>query len=178
MPVEHTISNNLASWTYHVPEGWQPYWVCSVTCPPGAALDQPMGPKTVDKADEIRFRPVDEPTSGGYSLRVRILENTFTDVHQTVATKIVGFRDSPTVAGFHIIRRTARSVYFDYRDETSNYHRFNFFQWFAVPDQTNATLEMSVSGRAVDVPGLKALFNRFADNTTGMPPPDKSGTGE
>ena len=121
----------------------------------------------IDKADEIRFRPADEPTIGGYSLRVRILDNTFVDVHQTVATKIVGFRDSSEVAGFHIIDRTQRSVYFDYRDKTSDYHRFNFFQWFAVPGQTNATLEMSVSGRKVDVPGLKALFDRFADNVVG-----------
>ncbi len=169
----HEISNDLARWTYHVPEGWQAFWVCSVTCPDGHFVDQPMAPKAVDHADEVRFRPADEPTIGGYSLRVRILDNTFVDVHQTVATKIVGFRDSSEVAGFHIIHRTLRSVYFDYRDQTSDYHRFNFFQWFAVPGQTNATLEMSVSGRAVDVPGLKALFDRFADNTVGTPAPAK-----
>ena len=45
------------------------------------------------------------------------------------------------------------------------------FQWFALPGQTNATLEMSVSGRRVDVPGLKSLFHRFADNAVGTPPP-------
>ncbi len=167
----HTISNDLAHWAYHVPQGWQAYWVCSVGCPPGHFLDEPMADQAIAKADEIRFRPADEPTTGGYSLRVRILDNTFVDVHQTVATKIVGFRDSSEVAGFHIIDRTQRSVYFDYRDKTSDYHRFNFFQWFAVPGQTNATLEMSVSGRKVDVPGLRALFDRFADNAVGEPGP-------
>src|SRR5580765_4180777 len=25
LPVSHTISNDLATWTYHVPEGWQAY---------------------------------------------------------------------------------------------------------------------------------------------------------
>jgi uncharacterized membrane protein len=173
----HTITNDLARWTYHVPQGWQAYWVCSIpsSCPPDAYLDKPMAPGTVNHAQEVRFRPPGEPVSGGFSLRVRILDNTFVDVHQTVATKVVGFRDSSAVAEFHIIHRDARSVYFDYRDRDSNYHRFNYFQWFAIPDQTNATLEMSVSGRTRDVPGLKALFDRFADNVTGTPPPGRSG---
>jgi hypothetical protein len=62
-------------------------------------------------------------------------------------------------------------VFFQYRDASTNYHRFNYFQWFAIPGQTNATLEMSVSGRRVDRPGLLWLFNRFADNVTGQAPP-------
>jgi len=176
LPVVHTISNDLARWTYHVPLDWQAYWVCSTpsSCPPDAFTDKPMATKVVDRAQEVRFRPPDEPKSGGYSLRVRVLDNTFVDVHQIVGTKIIGFRDSPEVADFNVIHRDNRSVYFEYRDAASNLHRYNFFQWFAVPDQTNATLEMSVSGRARDVPGLKALFNRFADNVMGtVPPPPK-----
>jgi hypothetical protein len=120
---------------------------------------------------------VHEPKGGGYSLRVRILDNTFVDVHQTVGTKITGFRDSSEVADFNVIHKDDHSVYFEYRDAVSNLHRFNFFQWFAVPGHTNATLEMSVSGREKDVAGLKALFDRFADNAMGTeppPPPKKS----
>ena len=130
----HTFTNDLAQWTYHVPQGWQAYGVCGAARRVHALSTTPRwATGQVDKADEIRFRPADEPTVGGYSLRVRILDNTFVDVHQTVATKIVGFRDSSEVADFNIIDRTQRSVYFDYRDKTSDYHRFNFFQWFAVP---------------------------------------------
>jgi hypothetical protein len=172
----HTISNHLAVWSYHVPLDWQAYWVCSSpgSCPPDAYLDKPMAADVVNKAQEIRFRPPEEQTTGGYSLRVRILDNTLNDVHQQVGTKIIGFRDSPEVADSKVIRRNDHSVYFEYRDETSNLHRFNYFQWFAVPGQTNATLEMSVSGREVDVPGLKALFDRFADNVMGsLPEPSK-----
>jgi hypothetical protein len=175
LPVVHTLTNELAQWTYHAPEGWQPYWVCSQlgSCPPQAYLDKPMAPGVVDHAQEVRFRPVGEPVAGGYSLRVRILDNTLNDLHQTVATKIVGFQDSSDVVGFHIIHRDDRSVYFAYRDKNSNFHRFNFFQWFAIPGATNATLEMSVSGRLQDVAGLRALFDRFADNVTGTTPPAK-----
>jgi len=173
---QHTITNELAQWSYHVPPSWQPYWVCSSVgnCPPNVGTDDPMAAEQVDKAQEVRFRPGDEPTVGGYSLRVRVLDNGFSDVHGTVATKVVGFRDSSDVADFHVLHRTDHSVYFEYRDATTNYHRFNFFQWFAVPGQTNATLEMSVSGRKQDVPGLKALFDRFADNATGTLPPPPS----
>lgn len=167
----HTMSNDLARWTYHVPFGWQAYWVCSSACPANAYPDKPMAAGVVNKAQEVRFRPPKEPTVGGYSLRVRVLDNTFTDVHQTVATKIVGFRDSSEVAEFKVIRKNDHSVYFEYRDAGSNLHRFNYFQWFAVPGQSNATLEMSVSGRETDVAGLRALFNRFADNLTGALPP-------
>jgi len=165
LPNVHVVSNALAHWTYHVPLGWEPYWVCSTasSCPAGAYTDKPMPAGAVNKAQEVRFRPPSEPTSGGYSLRVRILDNTFVDVHQTVGTKIIGFRDSSQIAEFHILHKDDHSVYFEYRDAASNYHRFNYFQWFSVPGQTNATLEMSVSGRLRDVPGLKALFDRFAE---------------
>ncbi|HEY3528813.1 MAG TPA: hypothetical protein VGK78_06660 [Nocardioides sp.] len=170
---KHVMSNELARWSYHVPLGWRPYWVCSTpsSCPAGAYTDKPMALSAVNKAQEVRFRPPDEPKTGGYSLRVRILDNTFVDVHQTVGTKITGFRDSSQIAEFHILHKDTHSVYFEYRDAPSNLHRFNYFQWFAVPGHTNATLEMSVSGRSVDVPGLKALFNRFADNLLGTVPP-------
>jgi hypothetical protein len=129
-----------------------------------------MAAAKVDRVREVRFRPAGEPTSGGYSLRVRVLDNNFVDVHQTVGTKIIGFRDSPEVAEFHVSHRSESSVYFDYRDAQVNTHRFNYFQWWAVPGQSNATLEMSVSGRARDVPGLKNLFDRFADNVEGSLP--------
>src|SRR4051812_588352 len=49
IPDTHTIGNDLARWTYHVPQGWEAFWVCSVpaTCPPGTFLDTPMAPKTI-----------------------------------------------------------------------------------------------------------------------------------
>jgi hypothetical protein len=172
LPTVHTVANELAHWTYHVPLGWRPYWVCSTpsSCPPDAYQDKPMAAKVVDRAQEVRFRPPGEPPTGGYSLRVRILNNTLWDVHQIVGTKITGFRDSSEIADFNVLHKDDHSVRFEYRSAASNLHRFNYFQWFAVPDQPNATLEMSVSGRERDVAGLKWLFNRFADNVMGSLP--------
>ena len=169
----HTVSNDLASWTYHVPQGWQAYAVCGPgdNCPPSLTVDTPLSPQQVDHQLEVRFRPAGEPVIGGYSLRVKVLDNTQFDVHQTVGTKIIGFEDG--VKDFNISKQTDHTVYFDYRDPSTNFHRFNYFQWFAVPGQTNATLEMSVSGRKQDVPGLQELFDRFADNVAGEVPPAK-----
>jgi|SRR6478609_2590418 hypothetical protein len=173
LPVVHTFTNDLAQWTFHIPEGWQAYAVCGQPepCAPPLVNNAKIPPGQVDHATQARFRPIGEPPVGGYSLRVRIIQNTFVDVHQTVATKIVGFGDSPDVADYSVLRQNDSSVYFQYRDASTNYHRFNYFQWFAVPGHTNATLEMSVSGRAVDRPGLEWLFDRFADNVTGTDPP-------
>jgi hypothetical protein len=168
----HTISNDLASWTYHVPQGWQAYAVCGLgdNCRPPIVADTQLTPKQVDHQLEVRFRPGGEPPVGGYSLRVKVLDNTLNNLEQMVATKLVGFRQG--VSDFRVIEKRPSSVYFAYRDPGTNYHRFNFFQWFAVPGQPNATLEMSVSGRQQDVPGLKALFNRFADDVAGTTAPE------
>jgi hypothetical protein len=178
--VVHTFTNDLARWTFHVPQGWQAYAVCGEPepCAPPLVDNAPIRPAQVDGTTQARFRPVGEPTTGGYSLRVRIISNTFVDVHQTVATKIVGFGDSPDVVDYSVLNQTDSAVSFEYRDATTNYHRFNYFQWFAVPGHTNATLEMSVSGRARDRAGLRWLFDRFADNVMGRLPPTEPPKGK
>jgi hypothetical protein len=170
-PPVHTISNDLARWTYHVPQGWQAYAVCVPVgqCKPPMPTDTELTAQQADRQPEVRFRPADEPTVGGYSLRVKILDNTLgLNPGQWVATKVEGFRQS--YDDFQKLKVTPSAAYFTYRDG-NNHLRYNYFQWFAVPGSTSATLEMSVAGRKRDVPGLKALFDRFADNATGEAPP-------
>jgi len=89
-----------------------------------------------------------------------------------VSTKVEGFKQS--YDDFQKLKVTPSAAYFTYRDG-NNHLRYNYFQWFAVPGSSAATLEMSVAGRKRDVPGLKALFDRFADNAIGTvaSPPDK-----
>jgi hypothetical protein len=169
LPVVHSIRNDLASWIYHVPFGWTAYAVC--TAPPCRLPDDAViPPKRIDRQVELRFRPAGEPVLGGYSLRVKIMDNVELNPAQMVATKVVGFRQGFSDQDFSILRRTPSAVYFTYIDG-AHHLRYNFFQWFAVPNHANATLEMSVSGRARDREGLEALFNRFADNLTGAQPP-------
>ena len=169
LPVVHSIANDIASWTYHVPFGWTAYAVCTaLPCP--IPTDGVVPPKKIDKQVQLRFRPPDEPVVGGYSMRVKVLDNVDLNPAQMVATKKVGFQQAFSNQAFSIIRRTQNAIYFTYTDG-ENHLRYNFFQWFAVPGHPNATLEMSVSGRARDRAGLEALFNRFADNVTGTQPP-------
>jgi hypothetical protein len=168
-PPAHKIGNDLATWSYHVPAGWQAYAVCLTAgeCRPPMTTDTPLTPEQAARQPEVRYRPPDEPVVGGYSLRVKILDNTLgLNPGQMVSTKIQGFRQTYQSQEFRKLHQTPNAVYFTYRDGT-NHLRFNYFQWFAVPGTTTATLEMSVAGRARDVPGLKALFNRFADNVIG-----------
>ena len=169
LPVVHSIANDLASWDYHVPFGWTAYGVCTAQ-PCKIPTDSVVPPKQIDKQSQLRFRPTSEPIAGGYSLRVKIMDNTELNPAQMVATKVVGFRQEFSRNNFSILQRTPSAVYFTFTD-SGDHLRYNFFQWFAVPNHPNATLEMSVSGRAVDQDGLEALFTRFADNLTGTQPP-------
>ena len=168
---DRTIGNELATWTYHIPAGWQPYAVCSPAdeCPPPMITDTPLTPEQAKRQPEVRFRPPGEPTVGGYSLRVKILDNTLgLDPYSMVGTKIRGFKQA--YQNFQLLKQTPSAAYFTYRDG-NNHLRYNYFQWFAATGSSTATLEMSVAGRLRDVPGLKALFNRFADNVLGTTDP-------
>jgi len=176
-PPELSIGNELATWTYHIPADWQAYAVCGAVgeCPPPMATDDRLTARQLVEQPEVRFRPPGEPTVGGYSLRVKILDNTLAlNPGQMVANKIVGFRQA--YDDFRELHKTPptvsspSAVYFTYRDE-NDHLRYNFFQWFSAPGSSTATLEMSVAGRKRDVPGLKALFNRFADNVIGSTDP-------
>lgn len=107
---------------------------------------------------------------GGYSLHVTILKNgTGFNIGQMIGSKVIGFQQL-NYPDTHIVKQTPSSVYFSYRDPGTNYHRFNYFQWYAVPGTTTATLQVSVAGRKADAPGMRRLLNRFADNLTGDAP--------
>ena len=167
LPVTHQVRNKLATWQYHVPVDWTAYSACVPGAPCRTPTDTVIPPKRVDRNQQVRFRPAGEPLVGGYSLRVRVLDNTLDfNTGTMVSTKVTGFQQA--YEDFTILRQTSSAVYFTYRDET-NHLRYNYFQWFAAVPSTTATLEMSVSGRKVDAPGLQALFDRFADNVQALP---------
>lgn len=158
----HTMRNSLAVWTYHVPQSWGAY---------SATSSRQLTQRQTDNAQSVRFKPPDEPDVGGYSLYVKIIDNTIFDSSMAVAAKIAGFSEASGVADFQVLKQTQSSVYFEYRDQPSNLHRYNYFAWFSVPGDANATLQVSVAGRRRDVPGLKALLTRFTDDAFGTHPP-------
>ena len=113
-PPAHHIHNDLARWSYHVPQGWTAYSVC--TPPPAGTppckfpLDAVIPPKQIDKQTQVRFRPVGEPALGGYSFRVKVMDNIDLNPAQMVATKVVGFRQEFTGQNFSMIRKTPSRV--------------------------------------------------------------------
>ncbi len=108
--------------------------------------------------DELRFRPPDEPTQGGYSLRVKTVNDhvtTDTMVSERLRLVVAEYgRDDVEYT------RTEDSVKFVFRDG-NNRLRYNYFQWFVGPGSSEASLEMSVAGRQADVAGLDWLFAVF-----------------
>lgn len=146
----YRIDNTLAAWEYAVPKGWWAYRI------PG---DVRTPFPEVPDYDEVRFRPPHEPVLGGFSLRVKIIDNHETPTDE-ILDRIAGFER--TYDDFDVLDQTDDAVYLSFRDE-SNHFRFNFFRWFAAPGVNEATLEMSVAGRAVDQDGLYDLFDQFAE---------------
>ena len=166
LPIVHTMHNHLATWTYHVPQGWRAY---------DSTTNQPLTPRQIANAQQIKYQPPGAPILGAYSLYVRVLDNTQFDSSMTVAAKKAGFAEATGVSDYSILYQDSSTVKFQYRDVPTNLHRYNFFEWFSVSGDGYPTLQVSVAGRKRDVPGLNALLQRFADNVTGTdtphPPP-------
>lgn len=144
------IGNAIAEWEYPVPAGWVAYSV------PGEDITPP---DEIEDLDEVRFRPKDEELVGGYSLRVKAIDNHKSPIDE----RNVKLSDFERIyEDVEVLELGDEWVYFRFRAENDTL-RYNFFHWFAAPGATEATLEMSVAGRAVDEAGLRDLFERFAE---------------
>jgi hypothetical protein len=137
-----TLGRSPFLWDYEAPRGWKRY----------GAPEENLG------VDEYRWRPPDEPTVGGFSLRVKLLNS-----HQTpaelVAAKRAALEGSPTAfPGFTVLAETDDTLAFTYRVPSSNTLRYNTFRWITPPDSDEAGVEMSVVGRERDRAGLADLL--------------------
>ncbi len=142
------MSNSQQTWIVPVPRGWTATDV---------STGEPVPRRQWSTYDELRFRPVGEPDEGGYSLRVKTINSRQTP-GAMVAAKRFDLRELDIVDW---LEQNDETLKFTYRTEGDRL-RFNYFRWFAAPGSSEATLEMSVVGRADDVPGLDALFAAFA----------------
>ena len=112
---------------------------------------RPLTPRR-PRQTEIRFRPPDEPTVGGYSLRVEGPTTASSSPDQMVATKIVGLRDHAD-ADFQLLDSDAVGGILHLRRRQPTTCRYNYFQWFAAPGSSTATLEIRSPAASADVPG-------------------------
>ena len=138
------IGSGDFGWSYRVPEGWKSYQV-------------PNG------NDELRWRPEDEPVVGGFSLRVKVV-NDHRTTEQEVAFKLDAMLNS--YQDVHIRVRDDDTLGFTYREPTYDMKRFNTFRWITFPDSDEVGFEMSVVGRAVDVEGLDDLLQQVSESVT------------
>jgi hypothetical protein len=136
----HLIGDPPFQWAYAAPVGWT---------------------QVEEMMDEIRWRPTTEPNIGGYSLRVKLI-NQHQTPEQMVAEKIAAVEDS--YQDVVVLARTDDTLTFRYRDPVANHKRFNSFRWFTANGGTEAIFEMSVVGRAVDRDGLDDMLIRVSQS--------------
>ena len=132
----HTLGDFPYEWGYVAPKGWR---------------------ATQEGLDEIRWRPRDEPTVGGYSLRVKLISENKTPadmVAQKLAAMQVGYED------VEVLGQTEDLLSFSYRDSARDTLRFNTFRWFTITGETVAKFEMSIVGRDADRAGLDDLLEK------------------
>ena len=139
---QHRIGNPPYEWTYDVPKGWEP---------------------EQEFFFEVRWRPAGEPTVGGYSMRVKIINEHKTNAEMVAQKKaaLLAIYDDVDVLG-----ETDRLISFSYREPDSNRLRYNTFAWFTPPGGSTAEFEMSVVGREVDRSGLEDLLDHVAGSVT------------
>lgn len=142
----HLIGVPGYKWEYDVPKGWVP--------------------EEVAEFFETRWRPLGEPTIGGYSLRVKLVNE-----HQAPA-EMVASKKAAIEALYpdaDVITETEDVLAFTYRTSDSNRLRYNTFRWFTREGGTSAEFEMSVVGRDVDQEGLADLLDQVGSSINKLP---------
>ncbi|MEO6510386.1 MAG: hypothetical protein ABIO16_05295 [Nocardioides sp.] len=128
----------------------------------GLSLERPVGWRfSPNSLTEWQWRPPDFE-SFGYYMRVEQVISNRRSIDWTLDRRIDELVEDETNV---IIRsQTADSLHFTY--VTSNHLRHGFLKWLDLTGSDNAQVEISVSGRADDVPGMSELINRVAESMT------------
>lgn len=155
----HVVRAGTQSWSYPVPSGWIAYKVTDT------GDTDPIPGARVDKVGQVRWRPAGEPLVGGYSMRVEVLVPPTATVADTVEAKVRALEGSRDLVDVDVYEQTDDTVYFTFRDG-NNRVRYNFFRWVADADGS-ASLEISVTGRAADEDGLRALLDAVSGGASG-----------
>ena len=107
--------------------------------------------------NEWQWRPPDQPTFG-YVLRVEQVLSNRRSIAWTLDRRLDELREDE--GGFEVLTETADSLHVSF--VTSNHLRHGFLRWLDPTGSDNAQVEVAVTGRDDDVPGMRDLIARVA----------------
>lgn len=107
--------------------------------------------------NEWQWRPPDQPAFG-YVLRVEQVLSNRRSIDWTVDRRIDELREDES--NLEVITETGDSLHFSF--VTSNHLRHGFLRWLDLTGSDNAQVEIAVTGREADVPGMRDLIARVA----------------
>ncbi len=116
---------------------------------------------TTNSLTEWQWRPQDFQTFG-YYMRVEQVISNRRSIGWTLERRIDDLiEDEQSVT---IRSQSGGSLHYTY--VTSNHLRHGFLTWLDLTGSDNAQVEIAVTGRAADVPGMSELIGRVADSIT------------
>ena len=128
----------------------------------GLSLKVPRGWRfSTNSLTEWQWRPPDFATFG-YYMRVEQVISNRRSIDWTLDRRNDELVEDETAVT--IRSQSANSLHFTYI--TSNHLRHGFLKWLDLTGSDNAQVEISVSGRARDVPGMSELITRVAESMT------------
>ena len=118
--------------------------------------------RTSDIANEAKWKMPDYP-SNTYVLRVEQVLGQHETVDHILTSRISALED--TTWDFEIVEQTDNSLEFTYVSPTDRHFRHAFLVWLDVSDEGFAEMEIALTGREVDAPGMRALLERVVAGT-------------
>lgn len=107
--------------------------------------------------NEWQWRPPDQPPFG-HVLRVEQVLSNRRSIEWTLDRRIDELREDES--NLDVLSETADSLHFSF--VTSNHLRHGFLRWLDLTGSDNAQVEIAVTGRERDVPGMRDLVARVA----------------
>ncbi len=128
----------------------------------GLSLLRPAGWRfSPNSLTEWQWRPPDFQSFGFY-MRVEQVISNRRSIDWTLDRRIDELVEDE--AAVEVRSRTANSLHYTYI--TSNHLRHGFLTWLDLTGSDNAQVEIAVTGRAADVPGMSELIARVAESMT------------
>jgi hypothetical protein len=122
----------------------------------GLSLKAPVGWRlSPNSLTEWQWRPPDY-RSFGYYMRIEQVISNRRSIDWTLERRIDELVEDETAV--RVRSQTPDSLHFTY--VTSNHLRHGFLMWLDLTGSDNAQVEISVSGRTADVPGMSELIRR------------------